>query len=217
MSDIATLTEKFKALKAHNPDTLNLRIHRALSWLEQAEQNPDLDSQFIFYWIAFNAAYAQEFEHGIKGADQGLFVQFVHRLCALDHDKQLYQLVWTTYSGSIRVLLNNQFTFQPFWDHHNGLISEQVWKEQFETNRQRALNALSKQNTPAVLLAVLKHIYTLRNQIVHGGATHGSRVNREQVKDASRILGSLIPAMILIMLENNQDPFWGKPFYPVVE
>ena len=38
---------------------LSLRLHRALSWLNRAEQlADDPDSQFIFLWIAFNAAYA---------------------------------------------------------------------------------------------------------------------------------------------------------------
>lgn len=35
---------------------LRLRVHRALSWLDRAEQADDLDGRFIFLWIAFNAA-----------------------------------------------------------------------------------------------------------------------------------------------------------------
>ena len=36
---------------------LGIRIHRALSWLNRAEQcADDSDSHFIFLWIAFNAA-----------------------------------------------------------------------------------------------------------------------------------------------------------------
>ena len=217
MPNLLTLTEKFKSLRSLNPDALNLRIHRALSWLEQAENNTDLDSQFIFYWIAFNAVYAQDLANGIHNADKGLFVQFIHKLCDMDKDKNLYQLVWTTYSGSIRILLNNQYTFQPFWDYHNGLISEQYWLEQFESNKMRALKALTTQDTPKVLISVFNHIYTLRNQIVHGGATHGSSVNREQVKDACNILSGIISLMIEIMLDHAHEPFWGKPFYPVVK
>src|SRR5690606_23004038 len=33
---------------------LRLRVHRALSWLDRAEQAEDLDGRFIFLWIAFN-------------------------------------------------------------------------------------------------------------------------------------------------------------------
>ncbi len=39
---------------------LGLRPRRCTSWLERAEQEMgrcDYDAAFIFYWIAFNAAY----------------------------------------------------------------------------------------------------------------------------------------------------------------
>ena len=45
------------------PPNLSLRIHRALSWLNCAEQANDNDSKFIFLWISFNAAYAHEIEN----------------------------------------------------------------------------------------------------------------------------------------------------------
>lgn len=217
MPSLIILTKKLKATRSMNPDVLNLRIHRALSWLEQAECTEDLDGKFIYYWIAFNAIYAQDFGNGMKAVDKGLFVQFIHKLCVLDSNNIIYQLVWKTYSGSIRVLLHNKFTFQPFWDYHNGLLEKQEWEQQFETNKKRAINALSQQDTPTILTTLFYHIYTLRNQIVHGGATHGSSVNREQLKDACRILGSLLPVIIAIMLEHPTEQQWGKPFYPVIK
>lgn len=217
MASLIIITQKFKAARLINPDVLNLRVHRALSWLEQAEQTQELDGKFIFYWIAFNSIYAQELSNGIRRTDKGFFVQFIHKLCTLDQERTIYKLVWHTYSGSIRILLNNKFTFQPFWDYHNGLISETEWTEQFEYNKKRAAKALSEQNTPVVLTSVFHHIYTLRNQIVHGGATHGSSVNRAQIKDACNILGSILPIIISMMLEHPNDQQWGQPFYPVIK
>ena len=57
--------------------------------------------------------------------------------------------------------------------------------------------------------------YILRNQLVHGGATWKSKVNRDQVRDGSRILLDIVPAIIRIMMENPDEP-WGKPCYPPV-
>lgn len=202
--------------KTKNPDPLNLRIHRALSWLEQAQQSNDIDAKFIFLWIAFNAAYAQDLSANQHSPDKGMFMQYLHKICNLDADHTIYKLVWDTYSGSIRVLLNNQYTFQPFWDFQNGLISEADWKQRFEVNKKQAVFALGKQDTPKILTAVFDHIYTLRNQIVHGGATHNSRVNRAQVQDACNILSSVIPALLQIMLNHPHDAAWGKPYYPVI-
>ena len=66
-----------------------------------------------------------------------------------------------------------------------------------------------------VLLVLFDRLYVLRNQLVHGGATWNSSINRAQVKDGAAVLGWLLPVFIDIMLEN-PDRDWGKPFYPVV-
>ena len=214
------IQHQFKQSKEQFNEDFRLRIHRSLSWLQQAEQAQqaqDFDSQFIFLWIAFNAAYAKDLGAGIRSVDKGLFVQFIYRICHLDQQHHIYDSVWNTFSGSIRIILNNKFTFQQFWDYHNGLITETEWLESFERNTQKALNALSQKDTPEILVAVFNHLYTLRNQIIHGGATFNSTVNRSQLKDACTILFTIIPEMLQVMLNHPNDKTWGKPFYPVVK
>lgn len=56
---ISNLNNHYQTLKPTMPDAVRLRVHRALSWLEQAERTTDLDTRFIFLWIAFNAIYAK--------------------------------------------------------------------------------------------------------------------------------------------------------------
>ncbi len=214
------IQQTFKQNRENFNEDFRLRIHRSLSWLqraEQAQQEHDIDSQFIFLWISFNAAYAKDLGAGLRSADKGAFVQFIYRICHLDKEQKIYYTVWNTFSGSIRILLNNQFTFQPFWDYHNGLITEQDWIASFEKNRKKALEALKQKDTPEILIAVFNHLYTLRNQIMHGGATFNSTINRSQLKDACNILSTLIPEMLKVMLQNPDDKTWGKPFYPVVK
>lgn len=212
---IQTLIEKFKANREQYSEAIRLRIYRALSWLEQAEKTDDLDTQFIFLWIAFNAVYAKDFADSVR-SDKGLFIQFLYHICQNDKEQKIYNLIWHTYSGSIRILLDNKYTFQPFWDYQNGLISEQKWQADFDKNKQKALTALNQTDTVTILMALFNHIYTLRNQIVHGGATYASSVNRSQVKDASQILLHLVPEFVQIIL-NHPEQNWGKPFYPVVK
>ncbi|XID74647.1 hypothetical protein ACF3NA_09010 [Alkanindiges sp. WGS2144] len=217
---LSTIQNTFKKNREQFNEDFRLRMHRSLSWLqcaEQAQQGHDIDTQFIALWIAFNAVYAKDLGAGLRSADKGLFVQFIHRICHLDKEQKIYHSVWHTFSGSIRILLNNQFTFQPFWDYHNGLIAEQIWLESFEKNQKKALNALVQKDTPEILIAVFNHLYTLRNQIIHGGATFNSTVNRSQLKDACHILSTLIPEMLRVMLQNPDDITWGKPFYPVIK
>ncbi|TLS78362.1 hypothetical protein FE236_01005 [Mariprofundus erugo] len=67
-----------------------------------------------------------------------------------------------------------------------------------------------------ILSFLFNRLNVLRNQLIHGGATWNSQVNREQVKEGRMILAFLLPCFIEIMM-NNPHEDWGKPFYPVVQ
>ena len=211
-----SLIENFKRSKSQNSDELNLRLHRALSWLQKAENSDDdHDIQFITLWISFNAIYAKEFAKE-RTADRETFNQFIAEICRLDKEKSIYQIIWQRFPQNIRVMLDNRYVFQPFWDFQNGKITEKAWREDFEKANKKALNALASQDTYDILLVIFDRLYTLRNQLVHGGATYESQINRSQLKDGCQILLALIPAIIEIVL-NNSNNDWGKPFYPVVK
>lgn len=196
-------------------ESFRLRIHRSLSWLKQAEQIEELDFKFISLWIAFNAAYARKIED-IPIGDKATFNEFIMRICALDEEHQVYNLIWQKFSGSIRLLLDNKYIFQPFWDFHNGKISETEWEKAFFLAKDKLLYALEEKKTDKVLTGLFQRLYTLRNQILHGGSTFNSKVNREQVKDGCNILSFLIPVMLEIMMKHHDNIEWGKPFYPVI-
>ena len=197
-------------------DEFRLRIHRALSWLDKAESTEDEDIRFITLWIAFNAIYAREFLHN-SSSERSEFRRFIQSIDRMDKGSRVYELVWNTYSGSIRLLLDNQYVFQPFWDAHNGQISQQAWQSDFERAKKKIGRALADKDTDTILAGIFDRLYTLRNQMVHGGATHGSQVNREQVKDGNAILSSLLPLMLEIMMTHHDQWDWGKPFYPVMD
>ena len=62
---------------------------------------------------------------------------------------------------------------------------------------------------------ILSRLYILRNQIMHGGSTYKSKMNRDQLVDGTRILEMLVPIIIDIMLQN-PDEDWGRLLFPVV-
>ena len=82
-------------------------------------------------------------------------------------------------------------------------------------NRYNPQSALAQRDTADVLAVLFNRIYTLRNQIMHGGATWDSSINRPQLHDCGKLLGKLVPLIIHLMLEN-LDALWGDAFYPVV-
>ncbi|MDZ7790347.1 MAG: HEPN domain-containing protein [Xanthomonadales bacterium] len=208
------LKDRQRAERDDWPEHLSLRVHRALSWLNRAELCDDEDGRFIFLWIAFNAAYANEMGE-YRLTESRLFGQFLERLANLDDRKRLASVIWDQYSGPIRVLLDQKFVFQPYWDHLNGLESGENWRERFGAANRAALHALSGHRTGDVLGVIFGRLYTLRNQLVHGGATWNSYVNRDQLRDANAIMGELVPIVIEIMMDNAHE-HWGEACYPVV-
>lgn len=123
----ATLKQRHRATREGMPQALNLRIHRALSWLQRAAQCDDPDACFIFLWIAFNAAYAQEIPQHLRLSEQDSFTAFLRKLHGLDSHQKLDDLVWNTFSGPIRVLLDNPYVFESFWSFQRGDIDEVTW------------------------------------------------------------------------------------------
>jgi hypothetical protein len=212
-----TLKTKHRQKREAFPQALSLRVHRALSWLDRAErEESDDDAKFIFLWIAFNAAYAQDVEGVEEFSEQQKLGGFVERLVEADQDKRLYQVLWSEFAGPVRTLIDNKYVFQPFWESLRGKPSGEHWEESFEKAKGAAHACLAHQNVAKLLQIVLSRLYVLRNQLVHGLATWQGAANREQVRDGAAILSSLVPLMIDLMMDDPR-PVWGEACYPVVE
>ncbi|MER8719621.1 HEPN domain-containing protein [Mesorhizobium sp. M0999] len=208
------LKDKQRQLRAGFPENFGLRVHRSISWIGRAEAEAnDPAAAFLFLWIAFNAAYADE--RDVRG-EREAFAWFFGMLRDLDKDSRIYDAVWTRFPGPIRLFLENRFVFGPFWSHQNGIDGYDDWEQRFNAARRAFHGALMTRDTANILSMLFDRLYVLRNQLVHGGATWNSSTNRNQLRDGADILGFIIPIMIDIMMDNSNED-WGRPFYPVVE
>ena len=210
------LKDRHREIRDGLPSNLSLRIHRALSWLNCSEQKEDDDSKFIFLWISFNAAYAHEIPNRWEINERKVLSNFLQILIEADDSRSLYKVVWSEFPNSIRLLIDNKYVYQHFWDFHNDKINEEEWLELFKKSREAAHRALGKMDTEKVLSIIFERLYTLRNQLIHGGATWESAVNRDQIRDGVQIMSQIVPAMLSIMLNNNPKLI-GSPCYPVVK
>lgn len=196
-----------------------LRLHRAISWLKVAEnkETPD-DIKFITLWISFNSCYAidnlAELNQSSRLIERSNIKFFLMKLVEHDSEGRIYNLLWNRYSSEIRLLLENKFIFKPFWDLQRGENID--YQNLLEKAIVKANKSLSSKQVPELLELVLERLYTLRNQIFHGGSTFMGRANRKQLKDGSSILCQLVPIFIEIMIEHKEDD-WGKVHYPLVE
>lgn len=209
------LKDKQRALRDRFPVPLALRVHRALSWLGRAEREADdADTRFILLWIGFNAAYAGDVQRAME-SERDHFREFFATLLGFDTGKRLYDAIWRRFPHEIRLLLDNRYVFAPFWQHHNGAPGADDWEAKFERSRRAIGAALTRQDTATVLSILFDRLYVLRNQLVHGGATWNSDVNRAQVRDGAALLGTLLPVFVDLMMDVATHD-WPMPHYPVV-
>ena len=77
---------------------------------------------------------------------------------------------------------------------------EQELEASFKKIENGDIGCLEKQDTETLLALVFDRLYTIRNQLVHGGATCGSVKNRIQIDDGAEFLMEIIPQMLIIMM-----------------
>ena len=191
------------------PDPFRLRIHRALSWLCKADEQ-------------LNGKDASDAKQSAPSKDMPQISSPQGRKLSSNPDWDIgFQSLWIAFNAAYAREIDEQeisgdrSNFRQFLRtvcrlDKEKLIYELVWQTFSD-----AIRSLAAQDTDTVLLIMFDRLCTLRNQIIHGGATYGSQANRSQLKDACRILTSLLP-LILHIMQQHPDYAWGKPYYPFV-
>ena len=196
---------------------MSLRLHRSISWIQRADyemERRDMDAAFIFYWIAFNAAYAKD-TGPVESSEMSSYEEFFDKVVLYDSEGQIYQAIYDTFAHAIWGLMNNKFIFDQFWKNHSGVLGYEHWEDNFDSRRQEMNYAFRKEDSRVVLTIMFGRLYMLRNQLFHGSATWNSSTTRQQVEDAAAIMEFLLPVFVSTMLDN-PDEDWGKPFFPVL-
>jgi hypothetical protein len=191
---------------------LNIRIHRALSWLGRAEaETDDPDVRFLLLWVGFNAAYAADITHESVSA-RDAFRRYFGLLLAADREHRIADAIHQRFSNEIRVLLANPFVYAPYWQHQ-ATGDAPDWEDRLARDNRTAQIALMQGETDRVLATIFGRLYVLRNQMVHGGATWNSSINRDQLRDGVRILAWLLPLFLDLMMDA-PGADWGTLHYP---
>lgn len=218
MGELAELEARFRGEWEKEFTPFTLRLRRATSWSlrgEEEEEKGDVDSAFVFYWIAFNALYAEDTADYSESSEQEALQRYLSKADYLDKQAEqprIYKaLMW--HVNDVRELLDNEYIFRDFWKHQNGVPGFEHWKRRFE--REKEESSFTTRDVGNVLRKLFERLYVLRNQMVHGGATWGGQVNRAQVTVGAKLMKLLLPTFVALMLDNPNYE-WGKPYYPVV-
>ena len=209
------LKDKQRRLRDGFDAALSLRVHRAISWIEGAERAAAAgndDGAFISYWIAFNAAYVRRSQLPQQFQEKDLFRSYFECIAQLDRKGVIRKAVQKRIDPTRR-LLQNPFVYRLFWYWRYGEGYEN-WQDSFVRESRTMELALNRQDTVAVLKTLFGRLYVLRNQLIHGGATWGGGLNREQVRDGAKIMAALVPHFVNLMMDNPHED-WGESPYPV--
>ena len=189
-------------------EQLNLRLRRALSWLERAEKEvEDCDAAFLFHWIAFNAMYGPPRSAPREpDREKKSFEAYLKKVSRRESER--ISAVMRSLSTEVEKLLANKYVFEPFWNRCHD------WEQQIRNQKKDRESATGHTKTEKTVCHVFHRLYTLRNQLLHGSATWKSTMNRSQVETGAKIMMNLVPHFIDVMIRHPNG--WGAPRYPVV-
>ena len=202
---------------ADTEEPLRIRVHRCYIALKRAElveqegSGVDVDAALVLRWIALNALYGSwDGQANMPVKDRVALDVFTSEVCRVDQGRRLHAALLKVMQDA-KALLENSFVIERFWRNPE-------W-DQVRPQRGRAASFRDDViggRTARALHALLIAVYFLRCQIVHGGATLGSSLNRSTVEPAARILSLLSSQMLACVTEHGLEMQWGEICYPPV-
>lgn len=193
------------------------RLRRALSWLQRAElADPhEVDEKFLFLWIAFAAAYSPNAaQRDPNTAEFMISDKFFRQMVLHDRERLLRTIMSEQLNTSIELLVGNEFLYEPFWNDAKN------WQVGLREEVAKMRKSLHQQYVAPTFKIVLRRLHVLRNQVIHGGATWRSKVNRAQMQAGVDIMSQVTPAILRIMLgqkERNRRWRWPSVSWPRLE
>ncbi len=206
------IKERLAAERADHPTSI--RFHRACSWLQRVERmdEDDLDMKLACQWIAFNALYGQWDERRAEPrSDRESWRAFFERIIELDRD-ELLPTVLRDHKKLVLAILDDAYLGGFFW-------KDPSTERALRTTRDRrdAATWYLEERWGLILDNAIEHVYMLRCQLIHGAATHGSKLNRGSLRRCAIMMGHVLPAVLTVWTDHGADVDWGPMCYPPLQ
>ena len=196
------------------------RVERMNSWIEMAEGSDHDHVRFVFYWIAYEAAYQNEKSKLKEWKERQVFHSRLAR-----HDRGRLQGILRRRREDVVRIIELRQASRFFWkrqpeDEDVKIAAE--WESRFRTRAGSAIRRLDKavgsgvkRDTADTLDGLFDNLNIVRQQIVHGGSAGSRSQGRTQVILGAGLLKALVPCF-RDSIESNVDQDWGEPPYPRV-
>jgi len=202
--------ERLRESDRHEP--IRIRIHRTCSWLQRVEEiEPESasDTGLIFRWIALNSLYGLWDDSARQPTpDREALESFLDMIAEIDRD-ELLPAVLEEHRKLVMSIFKDEYLVKTFWENPTEGQARRARKTRFDAN-----TWYLEKHYRLILDQVVDRIYFLRCQLIHGGATLGSQLNRDAVRRCATMLGHLLPTVLVIMIDHGVDEDWGPLCYP---
>lgn len=234
--------EKFEVLNSQLQgidSDLPIRIHRAISWMEAANENKieegqeesfdenfdedekkkrrrkrrQIDSKFfLFSWIAFNAMYGGIMDMSENKKEKSRLNDFFKKIIELE-EIDVVEKLWDKNKQVVEDVLESRWLYEPYWSYTESNKKKFLdWEKHFNDEIKIIKNSIKSKNNYLILQILFKRMYVLRNQLLHGNSTYGSYVNKKQIRDCRALIELILPIFLEALLLNpNKD--WGNISY----
>lgn len=209
---------KDRLVEQDEHEEIRIRIHRACSWMQRGERLEDEgstsigDSSLIFRWIALNALYGRWDESRRAPMDDFETLEsFLDQLLPLDRDGRVDGIL-DEHKPLAIAIFEDPYVARYFWKDPTDQRKRKARKRKFDA-RSWYVQGQEKR----ILSELLQRIYLVRCQLVHGAASHDSRLNRDAVRRCSTMLGHLLPGVLLVLIDHGYEEDWGALCYPPLQ
>jgi len=190
----------------------SIRFHRACSWLARVEDDADredLDVDLISLWVAFNSLYGQWDEvRREPRPDRESWRSFVDTLLRLDDSGHLSGML-VAHKRLVLSLFEDEYLSRFFWQDPCVKRAGQSKK-----TKHNAQSWYVEKRWAMILDKLLDRVYLIRCQLVHGAATHNGKLNRTSLKRCVWMMQRLLPAFLMVWIDQGADEDWGPMCYP---
>ena len=202
--------------EAKTHDAIRLRMHRAFSWMNKADEfaiPEDADARLIFSWVAMNTLYAKwDSDRANREPEWNTREAFLIRMVEGDTEGRIQKTLLENRKLCDR-LLSEEHLINSYW----GNPSEDEARKARSKPRRIGKHYHVAEEVIKILLPLMTCITMLRSQLVHGMSTFGSSANRAVVEAGAVIVFELNIAMLQIIAEDGlwqDDESWMPVPYP---
>ena len=219
------MTEHKRTKKNSKEENNTQRLRRVKAWINLAGVTPSAPGEtmgddhviddavrFVFYWVAFEAAYGIAKKCNLGRSKDGVMKEFINR--AVKIDEPAFKNLLDQHEADVNKILNLRAIYPDFWKRDANGKPPKGWKQRLT---QEYEEFLKNDDTANKLLIVFERLKVARNQIFHGASSRRKSFGTAQVEHGLKILSAIIPKFGEVMEKNmtGSSPCdWKQVPYP---